>query len=70
MTMREVDISLRMMHVRKHNAHAARAALHGIQMKTITRGVEVKPLDPKKEALANQILERAIREKRKEYGNK
>jgi len=62
MTMREVDFSLSRIGVRKHNAYAARAALHGHKMKPL-KGFsrEVFEIDSEKSKTIDKLMREAMK---------
>lgn len=77
--MREVDIAIRKIKVRRHNSHAHTAALHGIKIPMIVPkepDVELDPELAKKKALSDErtdaLMKSAIENKRREMsrGNK
>lgn len=68
MTLREVDISLRRIGIRQHNEFALQAKLHRIEIpfKGIDMAEKAKPLDPKLEKQADDVLKAALLQKRME----
>jgi hypothetical protein len=68
--MREVDVALKKISVRRHNALAMRASLHGIQVEMIGESTELTPEDKEKIAIndrkAEDVLSEALRRKRAE----
>ena len=65
--MREVDIALRRIGIRNHNAHALRASLHGVKipLKNVSAPADThgKQIDDK---LADAAINAAIARKRQE----
>jgi hypothetical protein len=70
-TMREVDIALKKMTVRQHNAFALRACLHGHKVPTIGSASVEKPIEssPEKDQAVERALRASLAEKQREMSS-
>ena len=66
MTMREVDFSLRKIHLRRHENYRAQAALHGLKVNPIISPSKENNTDPKKSEIASKLMQEAIARRKAE----
>lgn len=66
--MRDVDIALKKIQIRRHNAFALRASLHGYKIPL--KGIEPPKsnLKPINDSAADAVMRAALERKRKEIG--
>ena len=70
--MRDVDLYLKRIQIRNHNAFALRASLHGakIPFKKIGRKIEERLLSKEQDTLVDSAMNEAIARKQREFAQR